>query len=158
MALFAAVFADPIDLKRVPGGEVVIPAADFLFELADFLGKKLNGTATTGANHVVMTAAVVLVLVTGNAVVEGDFAGQATLRQQFQRAVDGGIADAGVLLLHQAVEFIGGKMVAGFEERMQNDVALGGLLEAHALQMLVKDVLGFADHLAGDGGLIINAV
>ena len=158
MVLLATVFTDAIDLKRVPGGEVVILAADFLFELADFLRKEFDGTATTGTNHVVMTAAVVLVLEARDAIVECDFAGQAALRQQFQGAVDGGVADAGIFFLYQAVEFVGGKMVAGFKEGTQNGVALGGLLEADALQMLVKDVLGFADHLAGDGGLIIDAL
>ena len=77
-----------------------------------------------------MAAPVVLVLVAGDAVVEGDFAGQAALRQQFQRAVDGGVSDAGIIFLHQAVQFVGGEMVAGFEERAQNRVALGGLLVA----------------------------
>ena len=111
-----------------------------------------------GADHVVMAAAVVLVLVAGDAVVKGDFAGQAALGQQLQRAVDGGVADAGVFFLHQAVKFVGGKMVAGFEEGAQDGVALRRLLQADALQMPVKDLLGFADHLAGDGGLIIDAL
>ena len=129
MVLFAAVFADSVNLKGVAGREVVVLAADFLLELADFLGKEFDGAATVGADHVVMAAAVVLVLVAGDAVMEGDFAGQAALRQQLQRAVDGGVADAGVFFLHQAVEFVGGKMVAGFEEGMQDGVALRGLLQ-----------------------------
>ena len=49
-------------------------------------------------------------------------------------------------------------MVAGFEEGVQNGVALGGLLQSNALQMAVQDLLGFADHLAGDGRLIIDAI
>ena len=105
-----------------------------------------------------MTATVVLVLVAGDAVVEGDFTGQAALRQQFQRAVDGGVADAGIFFLHQAVEFVGGEVIAGFEEGVQNGVALGGLFQANGLLVAVKDLLGFADHLAGDGGLIIDAL
>ena len=157
VVLFAAVFADPIDLKGVPGGEVVIFAADFLLELADLLGKELDRTATVGADHVVVTAAVVLVLVAGDAVVEGDFAGQATLGEELQSAVDGGVADARVFFLYKAMKLIGGKMVAGFKKRAQNGVALGGLLQADAFEMAVQDVLGFANHLAGDGGLIIDA-
>ena len=105
-----------------------------------------------------MAAAVVLVLVAGNAVVEGDFAGQAAFGEELQSAIDGGVADAGVFFLDKSVQFVGGEMVAGFEERVQDGVALGGLLEADALQVLVQDFLGFADHLAGDGGLIIDAL
>jgi len=158
VVLLAAVFANSINLKRVAGGEVVISTADLLLELTDFLGKELDGTATAGADHVVMAAAVVLVLVAGDAIVEGDFTGQAALGEQLQGAIDSGVADAGILFLHEAVELVGGKMVAGFKKSAQNGVALGGLLEADALEMAVKDVLGFADHLAGDGGLIIDAL
>ena len=42
VVFLAAVFADSIDLKRVSSGEVVVFAADFLLEVADFLGKKLD--------------------------------------------------------------------------------------------------------------------
>ena len=142
----------------MPSGEVVVFAANFLLEPADFLGKEFDRTATAGADHVVMAAAVVLVLVARDAVVEGDFAGQATLGQQLQCAVNGGVADPGVFFLDEAVKFIGGKMVAGFEESAENGVALRRLLQADTLEMAVKDLLGFANHLAGDGGLIIDAI
>ena len=82
-----------------------------------------------------MAAAVVLVLVASDAIVESDFAGQATLRQQFQRAVDGGVADAGVFFLYQAMEFVGREVVAGFKKGAQNSIALRGLLQADAFQM-----------------------
>ena len=139
-------------------GEIAVFAADLLLELTNFLGKEFDGAAAIGADHVVVAATVVLVLVAGNAVVEGDFAGQAALRQQLQRAVDGGVADAGVFFLHQTMEFVGGEMVAGFQEGMQNGVALRRLLQANGLQVAMKNLLGFADHLAGDGGLIIDAL
>jgi hypothetical protein len=158
IVLLAAVFADSIDLKGVTSSEVVVFAADLLLEASYFLRKEFDRTATTGADHVVMAAAVVLVLVAGDAVVEGDFAGQAAFGQQLQGAVDGGVADAGVSFLYEAMQFIRGKMVAGFEEGAKNGVALRRLLQADALEMPVKDLLGFADHLAGDGGLIIDAL
>ena len=158
MVLFAAVFADTVDLEGVAGGEVVVFAADFLLQLADLLGEKFDRTAAFGADHVVMAAAVVLVLVAGDAVVEGDFAGQAALRQQFERAIHGGVADAGIFFLHQAVEFVGGKMVAGFEEGTEDGIALRSLLQADALKVAVKDFLGLAHHLAGEGGLIIDTL
>ena len=142
----------------MPGREVMVFAADFLFELADFLGKEFDRTPTVGADHMVMAAAVVLVLVAGDAVVEGHFAGQAALCEKFQSAVNRGVADAGIFFLHQAVQFVGGEMVAGFEEGMQDDVALRSLLQPDGFQVAVKDFLGFADHLAGDGGLIIDAL
>jgi hypothetical protein len=135
----------------------VIAASDFLFEYPDFLRKKFYRAAALGADHVVMAAAVVLVLEARNPIVKGDFAGQSAFGEQFQRAIDSGIADAGVFFLHEAVQFISGKMVAGFEEGPQDGISLAGLLEAHAFEMAVQNALGFANHLAGDGGLIIDA-
>jgi hypothetical protein len=41
-ARLAAVFADTINLKRVPGGGVVVPAADLLLQLVNFTGEKLH--------------------------------------------------------------------------------------------------------------------
>jgi len=130
VVLFAAVFADSINLKSVASGEVAIFAAYFLLEAAHILGKEFNRTPTVGADHVVMAATIVLVLVAGNPVVEGDFTRQAAFGQQFQCAIHRGVADAGIFFLHQAMQFVGGEMVAGFEERMQDDVALRCLLQA----------------------------
>ena len=133
-------------------------AADFLFELIDFTGKEFHGTAALGADHVVMAAAIVLVLVAGDTVVEGDFAGQAALREQLESAVNSGVADASVFLLHQAVQLVGGKVIAGFEKGAEDSIALRGLFEADTLEMLVKNALSFPDHLQGDGGLVIDAL
>ena len=36
--------------------------------------------------------------------------------------------------------------------------ALGGLLQADTFQMAVEDFLGLANHLAGKGGLIVDAL
>jgi hypothetical protein len=133
-------------------------AADFLFELIHLARKEFHGTAALGAYHVVMAATVVLVLVAGNAIVEGDFAGQAALGKKLQRAVNRGVSNSGVFLLHQAVQFVGGEVIAGFEEGAEDGIALRGLLEADALEMLVKNTLSFPDHLQGDGGLVIDAL
>ena len=91
-------------------------AADFLLQLIYFPRKKFHGTAALGADHVVMAAAVVLVLVAGNAVVEGDFTGQPALGQEFEGTINRGVTDASVFFLHQTVQFIGGEMVTGFQE------------------------------------------
>src|SRR5579862_169015 len=104
-----------------------------------------------------MTAAIVLVFVARDAIVEGDFARQATLGEKFQRAVDRGVADASVLLLNQAVKFVGREVVASLEKSAQNRIALAGLLQANVFQVTVEDVLSLANHLTREGGLIIDA-
>jgi hypothetical protein len=47
-----------------------------VFQLLNLRGKKFNGGPAVGANHMVMVATIVLMLVSGDAVVECDFAGQ----------------------------------------------------------------------------------
>jgi len=59
----------------------MIFAADLLLQLADFRRKKLNRTAAIRANHVVMAATVVLMLVAGDAIMESNFAGQPAFSQ-----------------------------------------------------------------------------
>src|ERR1700758_3779709 len=122
--LLSAFFANAVNLKRVARGEVVIFPANFLLGLPDFLRKELHRTAAAGANHVVMAAAVVLMFIAGDAVMKGDFAGQSAFGEQLERAINRGIADASIFFLHQAVEFVGRKMVAGFEEGAQDGIAL----------------------------------
>lgn len=157
MIFLAAVFADPIDLEGVTRGQVVKLASDLLFKLSNFLREELHGTATFGAHHMMMAPSIVLMFITGNAVMKRDFTGQAAFRQEFESTINGGVANVRVFFLHQAVKFIGGEVIAGFQKRAQDDVALCCLLEAHTLKMAMEDFLGLADHLAREGGLIINA-
>jgi len=56
------------------------------------------------------------------------------------------------------MELVGGEVLAGLEEGLQDRVALGRVLQADTLEVLVQDTLRFADHLGGDGGLVVNAL
>ena len=93
-----------------------MPAPNFLFQLFHFVGKEFDRSATFSADHMVMAPPVVLVLVTGDAVVKRNFAGEAAFGQQFESAVDGGVTDAGIFLLDEAMKFVGRQVVAGFEK------------------------------------------
>jgi len=106
----------------------------------------------------VMAAPVVLMLVAGDAIVEGHFAGQPAFGQELQGAVDRGVADAGILLLDKAVKLVGGEMVASLKECAEDGIALSSLLQAHTFEMPMENFLGLSDHLAGNGGLIVNAL
>jgi hypothetical protein len=156
--IFSAVIANTVNLKRVAGGQVMVLAADLLLDFSYLGREKFHRGAAFGAHHVVMAAAVVLVLEARNAVMKSDFTGQSTTGQQLQRPVDGGKSDACVFLLDQSVQFVGGEMLASFEKRAQDRVALPGLLQAYAAEMLQKNSLGFADALARDAGLIVNSL
>ena len=156
--LLSTIFTQAIDLERVPCGQVMVFAADVFFDFPDFGREEFHRRSALGAHHVVMAAAVVLVFVAGNAVVEGDFAGESALGEEFQSAINSGVADAGVFFLDETVKFVGGEVVTGFEEGAEDGVALRGLLESDIFEVAMKDVLRLADHLPRDGGLIIDAL
>ncbi len=114
-------------------GGVVVHPSDFFLELIHLAGKKLYRTAAFRAHHVMMAAPIVLMLESRDTIVESHLTGQTAFRQQFKRPVNRRVADARIFFLHQAVQFIGRKMVAGLEEGSQNRVALSGLFEPDPL-------------------------
>src|SRR3989441_1225740 len=138
--------------------EVVVLASDLLLEAVDFGRKKFPRTAAFRAHHVMVAAAVVLVLVAGEPIMKSDFVGKAALGQQLERAINRGKADLGVLLLHQPVQFADREVLACFQEGTQNGVALRRMFQAHTFQMTVQDRLRLADHLPRDGGLVVDAL
>ena len=139
-------------------GEVVVLAPDLALELADFLGEEFHRTSATGADHVMVAAAVVLVLVARNPIVKGNFTCESAFGEEFQRAINRRVADACIFLLDESMQLLGGKVIAGFEKCAENGVALRGLFEPDVLEMAVENILGFTHHLPRDGGLIIDAL
>jgi hypothetical protein len=158
IALLSAFFANSVNLEGVARRFVTVTAANFLFDLPDFLGKEFDRRATLRTYHVVMASAIVLVLVTGNAVVKSDFARQPATSEKFQSPVDGGKSDARVSLLNQSVQFVDGKMLARLQKRAQDGAALLRLLQADPLQMPMEDALSLANILARDGQMIVNSL
>ena len=158
IVFLSAIFAHTIDLKSVAGGYVMVLVPNFVFDFSNFLREKFHRSSTFRAHHVVMTSPVVLVFVTRNAIVKGDFASQSAARQEFQSAIDSGEPDARISSLNQPVQFVDRKVFAGFEEGSKDGVALPSLLQANAFQMLKKDAFGFADILPRDGQLIVDSL
>ncbi len=56
------------------------------------------------ADHVIVVLMFVIIFVMGAPVAEADLAGQAGVGQQPQRAIDSGLAHAGILFVHQAIQ------------------------------------------------------
>src|SRR5689334_17304904 len=104
-----------------------------------------------------VAAAVELVFIPRGAIRKWDGTCQTTFRQQLERAVDGGKADLGIFLAHQAKKFVGGEMVAGFQEGAQDGVTLIGVLEADTLEVPVKNLLRFAHGFARRWRVIVNS-
>jgi|HubBroStandDraft_4_1064222.scaffolds.fasta_scaffold00916_5 hypothetical protein len=156
--LLAAVLADSVNLKGVAGGCVVVSVSDLLLQTVNLRREKFYRTAAPGADHVMVAAAVVLMLVAGYAIMKSDFAGQAAFRQQFQGPVNRGETDASIFFLHQPVQFVGGEVLAGFEEGSQDGVALRRMFQADTLEMLIQNLLRFTNHLGRDAGLVVDTL
>ena len=101
--------------------------------------------------------AVELVLVAGHAVMEGNFAGQATLRQELQSAIYRGKSDLGIFFSRQAEQFIGREVIARLEKGAKNGIALVRVLQAYALEMLVEDLLRLAHGFPRGRSMIVNS-
>ena len=80
--LLSAFLANPINLEGVPRSDIAMPAPNLLFDLSNFLREELYRSAALCADHVMMTAPVVLMLVAGDAIMKGDLAGQPAACQQ----------------------------------------------------------------------------
>src|SRR5262249_27072792 len=79
--LLTTILTHAVDLEGVARGFVMMLVADLLLQTVDFRREKLNRASAVGANHMVMAAPILLVLVTSNAIMKCDFARQSTLRQ-----------------------------------------------------------------------------
>src|ERR1700756_260010 len=146
--LFPAIFTGAVDLECMAGGHKAVLLADLLCQVVNFGGEKLHRTATLRADHVMMATPVVLVLITGNAVVEGNLTRQPTFGQKLQRSVNGREPHSRIFFSHQPVQLVGGKMFTSLKKRAQDRIALRGMLQAHALQVPMKNLLGLPNHLA----------
>ncbi len=132
-ALFAAIFADAVNLEVVARRVKMVFAPNLFFQLVHLGRKELDRRITLRADHVMVVAPVELVLITRHAVRKRDSAGQSAFRQQLERAVNRGKADLGIFLAHQAEKFVGGEMVARLKKGAQDSVALVSMLESNAL-------------------------
>lgn len=135
----------------------MVLAPDFLLDFFDFGREEFDRTAALSTHHVMVRSAIVLVLVARHTVVESDLTRKPTFSQQLEGSIDSSEADVRILLFHQTVKFIGREVISGFQEGTQDRIALLRMFQANAFQVLVKNVLRLAHHLARNGGLIVYA-
>src|ERR1700692_2407313 len=95
----SALFANTINLKSVAGGNVMVLVPDLLLDLSNLLREKFDRRAALRTHHVVMIAPVVLMFVTRDPVVEGDFASQSAPREQLKSSIDRRKPDTRISLL-----------------------------------------------------------
>jgi len=156
--IFCALLTKSVNLEGMSRRSVVVLSPDLLLDLFNLGRKELNGAATFGTDHVVMGAAIVLMLVSSDAIVKCKFGRKSALGEELESAIDRGESNLRVLLLHQAMEFVGREMVANFEKRPKNSVSLFRVLKTNALEVRMEDALRFEKHFLRNGGLIVNSL
>ena len=114
-----------------------------------FSREEFNHLAAFGTDHVVMVLMFVIVFVVRAAITKPDFTREAGVGQQFKRAIYGRMTDARIFFLDQAVKILAGKMFLGTQKHIQNQISLGGPLQALSLNMLKKNFLLFGHKLGG---------
>lgn len=119
--------------------------ADPVLHPLDLGSKELHGVSTYRTNHVMVAAAVQTVFEAGDAVVEFDLRGETALREELQRAINGGVADGRIALSNQVVQFFGGEMVVGSEKDAQDRIALSTVFEPEASYMFTQNAVGIID-------------
>jgi hypothetical protein len=157
IVFLAALLTEAINLECMAGGYKMMLAADLLLEITNLRREKFHRSAASRADHVMVTAPVVLMLEARNTVVKSNLTREATIRKQLQRAVHGGETNVRIFLLHQLIELVGRKMSAGFDERPQNRAALLGVFQTNTTQMPEENLFGIAHALLRDSWLIVDS-
>lgn len=113
-------------------------SSDPLLLLLDRLVVELEHVSTLEADEVVVVLVVARGFVGRLSLAEAPLGGQPTLGQQLEGAVDGGVADAWVVLAREPQEFFDAHVTTRAEESLGDDVALTRRLEALLRQKGVK--------------------
>src|SRR5437879_2544878 len=131
----AALGADAIELHAVAPHHEAEEATDAVLEALQLLARELDDLAAALADDVVVVLALPLDRLEARlAVVEVALGSEPDLFEQLERAVDGGVADAGVHLLDRRVELLDGEVPRGAEEHARDVVPLGGRFETPLAQ------------------------
>jgi hypothetical protein len=56
------------------------------------------------------------------------------------------------------MQLVSREVITGLQKRAQDGIPLSGLLQPNPLQMTMQNVLRFADHLARNQRMIVNAL
>src|SRR2546425_5353551 len=134
-----ALGADAVELHAVAPHHEAEEATDAVLEALQLLARELDDLAAALADDVVVVLALALDRLEARlAVVEVALGSEPDLLEQLERAVDGGVADAGVHLLDRRVELLDGEVPRGAEEHARDVVPLGGRFETPLAQRLLE--------------------
>jgi len=150
--------AGPEDLKGVTRRAKPKLTTNSALDVFKFRNKKLDRITARGANHVVVRSTIQAEFVARDPIVKIDLISKTALGKQLESAIDGCIADAGIALSHQPMQFLGAEMVARGYEHIKNAVALCTLLEPLFAKMLGKDAGSLSGQISAIRVHLIDAL
>ncbi len=111
-------------------------------QFGHFARVELDDATAAAADHVIVRVAAVGVFVVHLLIREMHFFYDTTIDQELERAIDGGLGDAFILLPHHEQQLLGLEMFIGVHDGADDLLALGGVFEAAIAQEFPKDVFG----------------
>src|SRR5579872_974583 len=120
--------------------ESMLPA-DLLLQFLDLRVQKLDISATSCADHMVVVLAVEVRLILDPAVPKIQRPGQSALGHVLKGPVNGGETHVCQFFLGPLVKLLGGNMALVAQESPQNQLALGGQLQVLLLQIMAEDLI-----------------
>src|ERR1051325_3154694 len=111
--------------------------------------KELDDAATLRTDHVIVMLMFVIVFVVRTSIAKAHLAREAGFSQQFERTIDGGLADGRVFFFDELVEGFVREVLFSAQKNIQNQVALRRALEAFLPDVFKEDFLLFGQWLFG---------
>ena len=137
--LLLALRAVAVELVAVSDQVEVVALRDVLLSTLDHRALELDDLSATHAHQMVVV--LLLDLVAGRAVVEVAFAGETGITEDLHGPIDGRVSDVGIELANLPEQFLAGDVTSGFEEHLQNRLALPGALEEWLVGIIDKVVI-----------------
>lgn len=134
--------------EEVLGNFEVVPGRHFILEGLELGRVELDNLAALRTDHVIVMLMFVIVFVVGASIAEAHLARKSGVGENFERAIDGSLADRGIFFLDQLIQIFVGEMLFGAQEDVEDEFALGGTLETFLLDVFKKNFLLFG-HLVG---------
>lgn len=139
-------FTSAVNLETVLRRYVMESLSGALLDLLNLGGKELDGIAAHRADHVVMVAPIEAMFESSYSIAKLNLGSQTALSEEPKRAIDGRVADGGLLLLNQMMQFLSGEVIASCQKNSQDRISLRTAFEAELHQVLIQNLLSCSDY------------
>lgn len=136
--LVSAILADAVKVMHMAAQLEAVFFGHFALEFFNAWIADFYDLAAVKADKVVMVTVRLGDLIAGDAIAEMDFHGKARIAQQFERAIHGGLADAGIALDYVLIKFFKRVVAGQFKKSLGYDAPLGCGVQAFTAHEIQK--------------------